>query len=85
MIKPDILNAAKHPTALYNRLEEMVFSGREVCVRLEMETSPISIRGTMTMTDTGHYFVESPDNVSYARFTLQQVTSVGKICIWITP
>jgi hypothetical protein len=81
----NIIYSDKHPAMIFERLQDMVFISKEVCVRLEMITSPISLVGTIRMNEFGHYLVESTDHQSFACFTLKQVTSMGLTCIWITP
>lgn len=81
----NIIYSDKHPAMIHERLQDMVFTSKEVCVRIEMITSPISLVGTIRMNESGHFLVESTDHQSYACFTLKQVTSMGLTCIWITP
>jgi hypothetical protein len=81
----DILYSTQNPDAVRERLNEMVSSNKQVCVRLEMITSPITLWGTIRINEFGDFLVESSDQESYAVFTLKQVTSMGNITIWITP
>jgi hypothetical protein len=84
-LSSDILYSDKHPAMIYERLQNMVFNSKHVCVRLEMITSPITLWGTIRMNESGHFLVETSDQQSYAVFTLKQVTSMGNTAIWITP
>jgi len=80
----DILYSTQNPDAIRERLVQMVMISKQVCVRLEMITSPITLWGTIR-NEFGDFLVESSDQESYAVFTLKQVTSMGNITIWITP
>ena len=84
-IRTDIIYADHHPAMIHERLQDMVFTSKEVCVRLDMITSPISLVGTIRMNEFDHYLVESTDHQSFACFTLKQVSSMGRTTIWITP
>jgi len=81
----DILYSTKNPDAIRERLVQMVMNSNHVCVQLEMITSPVSLRGTIRMNESGRFFVESSDQQCFADFTLKQVTSMGNTVIWITP
>ena len=81
----DIIYADNHPAMIHERLQDMVFTSKEVCVKLEMLTSPITLWGTIQMNEFGHYLVESSDQQTFAVFTLKQVSSMGRTTIWITP
>ena len=81
----DILYSHKHPAMIHERLQNMVFTSKFVCVRLEMITSPITLWGVIRMNESGKFLVETSDQQSYAVFGLEQVTSMGQTAIWITP
>ena len=80
----DILYATNRPDQVLERLEEMVSNSEDVCLRLEMLESPISVYGIIRKRYEGAYTVESSDQQSHATFTAKQVTSIGSVCIWIT-
>ena len=80
----DIFYATNRPDQVLERLEEMVSTSEDVCLRLEMLTSPISVYGVIRKKCDGIYTVESSDEQSHATFTAKQVTSIGTVCIWIT-
>ena len=84
MYTTDILYATNRPDQVIERLEEMVSTSDDVCLRLEMLESPISVYGIIRKTGHNIYAVESSDEQSYATFTAKQVTSIGAVCIWIT-
>jgi hypothetical protein len=81
----DILYADNHPAMIHERLQDMVFTKKEVCVKLEMLNSPITLWGVIQMNQSGHYHVENSDQQTFAVFTLKQVSSMGRTSIWITP
>jgi len=81
----DILYSTTHPNAIRERLVQMVMESKQVCIRLEMPISPVTLWGTIRMTEAGDFLVESSDQQSYATFNLTQVTSMGNTAIWITP
>jgi hypothetical protein len=80
----DILYATNRPDQVLIRLDEMADNSDDVCLRLEMLESPISISGVIRKKYEGTYTVESSDERSYATFSAKQVTSIGAVCIWIT-
>ena len=80
----DILYATNHPDQVLERLDEMASTSEDVCLRLEMLTSPISVYGVIRKKGDNIYTVESSDEQSHATFTAKQVTSIGAVCIWIT-
>ena len=80
----DIFYATNHPDQVIERLEEMASNSEDVCLRLEMLESPISVYGIIRKKYEGAYTVESSDEQSHATFTAKQVTSIGSVCIWIT-
>jgi hypothetical protein len=81
----DILFSDKNPDAVLERLNEMVSSNKQVCVRLEQTISPFTLWGILIRKDSGRFLVESSDRQSFVDFNLNHVTSIGKTCIWITP
>lgn len=80
----EILYATNRPDHVIQRLEEMVSTSEDVCLRLEMLESPISVYGVIRKKGDNIYTVESADEQSHATFTAKQVTSIGSVCIWIT-
>ena len=80
----DILYATNHPDQVLIRLDEMADNSEDVCLRLEMLDSPISVYGVIRKKYEGAYTVESSDEQSHATFFAKQVTSIGSVCIWIT-
>ena len=80
----EILYATNRPDHVIQRLEEMVSTSEDVCLRLEMLESPISVYGVIRKKGDNIYTVESSDEQSHATFTSKQVTSIGSVCIWIT-
>ena len=80
----DILYATNGPDQVLERLDEMASNSEDVCLRLEMLESPISVYGIIRKKYEGAYTVESSDEQSHATFTAKQVTSIGAVCIWIT-
>ena len=80
----DIFYATNHPDQVLERLDEMASNSEDVCLRLEMLESPISVYGIIRKKYEGAYTVESSDEQSHATFTAKQVTSIGTVCIWIT-
>ena len=80
----EILYATNHPDQVLERLDEMASNSEDVCLRLEMLESPISVYGIIRKRYEGAYTVESADEQSHATFTSKQVTSIGSVCIWIT-
>ena len=84
IISTDIFYATNHPDQVIERLEEMASNSEDVCLRLEMLESPISVYGIIRKKYEGAYTVESSDEQSHATFTAKQVTSIGSVCIWIT-
>ena len=80
----EILYATNRPDHVIQRLEEMVSTSEDVCLRLEMLESPISVYGVIRKKCDNIYTVESSDEQSHATFTAKQVTSIGSVCIWIT-
>ena len=85
MYTTDILYATNRPDQVIERLEEMVSTSDDVCLRLEMLESPISVYGIIRKTGHNIYAVESSDERSCATFSAKQVTSIGAVSIWITP
>ena len=47
MYTTDILYATNHPDQVRERLDEMVSTSDDVCLRLEMLESPISVYGVI--------------------------------------
>ena len=84
MNSTDILYATNRPDQVRERLDEMVSTSDDVCLRLEMLESPISVYGIIRKKGDNIYTVESSDEQSHATFTAKQVTSIGAVCIWIT-
>jgi hypothetical protein len=84
MYTTDILYATNRPDQVIERLEEMVSTSDDVCLRLEMLESPISVYGVIRKKGHNIYAVESSDERSQATFSAKQVTSIGAVCIWIT-
>jgi hypothetical protein len=84
MYTTDILYATNRPDQVIERLEEMVSTSDDVCLRLEMLESPISVYGVIRKKGHNIYAVESSDERSHATFTAKQVTSIGAVSIWIT-
>jgi hypothetical protein len=80
----DIFYATNHPDQVLERLDEMASNSEDVCLRLEMLESPISVYGIIRKRYEGAYTVESSDEQSHATFSAKQVTSIGSVCIWIT-
>jgi hypothetical protein len=80
----DILYATNRPDQVLIRLDEMADNSEDVCLRLEMLDSPISVYGVIRKRFEGAYTVESSDEQSHATFFAKQVTSIGSVCIWIT-
>ncbi len=80
----DILYATNRPDQVLIRLDEMADNSEDVCLRLEMLDSPISVYGVIRKKCEGVYTVESSDEQSHATFSAKQVTSIGSVCIWIT-
>ena len=80
----EILYATNHPDQVLIRLDEMADNSEDVCLRLEMLDSPISVYGVIRKKYQGTYTVESSDERSHATFSAKQVTSIGAVCIWIT-
>jgi hypothetical protein len=80
----EILYATNRPDQVLIRLDEMADNSEDVCLRLEMLDSPISVHGVIRKKYEGTYTVESSDEQSHATFTAKQVTSIGSFCIWIT-
>jgi hypothetical protein len=80
----DILYATNRPDQVLIRLDEMADNSEDVCLRLEMLDSPISVYGVIRKKYEGAYTVESSDEQSHATFFAKQVTSIGSVCIWIT-
>jgi len=85
MYTTDILYATNRPDQVIERLEEMVSTSDDVCLRLEMLESPISVYGIIRKKGHNIYAVESSDERSQATFSAKQVTSIGAVSIWITP
>jgi hypothetical protein len=84
MYTTDILYATNRPDQVLERLEEMVSTSDDVCLRLEMLESPISVYGIIRKKGDNIYTVESSDEQSHATFSAKQVTSIGAVSIWIT-
>jgi len=80
----EILYATNRPDHVLIRLDEMADNSEDVCLRLEMLDSPISVYGVIRKKYEGTYTVESSDEQSHATFSAKQVTSIGSVCIWIT-
>lgn len=81
----DIIFADETSNAVLERLDEMVSSNKQVCVRLENIISPFTLWGIIIRKHSGRFLVESNDRQSFADFSLNHVTSIGKTCIWIKP
>jgi len=80
-----ILYSTQNPDTIRERLNFLVSNRAQVAIRIESPVSPITLHGVIGRLDGGEFIVDSSDQISYAKFTLEQVSSMGSYCIWITP